>query len=55
MFAVDGVVTVNLRFTKAHSQSNRTSLPSQYFALLNIASADKVSDTTGNAMKCQSW
>jgi len=32
----------------AAQSSERTSLPSLYFSLLNIASADKVSDTTGD-------
>ena len=33
------------------TKSERTSLPSLCFAWLNTASADKVSDTTGDAMK----
>ncbi len=37
-----------LRFADINEEG--TSLPSLYFALLNIASADKVSDTTGDAI-----
>lgn len=35
--------------------SQRTILPLLYFALLNMVSADKVSDTTGDAILTLSW